>query len=695
MELPKGATIAPVIIASDKTQLSQFGGDKAAYPVYLSVGNVAKRVRREPSKRATVLLGYLPISTLQCFPEGDRKLEQYRLFHYAMHQLLSPLIQASREGVRMTCADGHIRAVYPILFAYVADHPEQCLVTCCKTNRCPKCTVDYKLHGEFFSDRNQPPLRNVTQVKRDLLAHFQGRANPTFDENGLNLVYTPFWVDLPYCNIFSCITPNLLHQMHKGVFKFHVMQWCVNIAGAEEVDRRCCLVPDQVGLCHFKKGISKISQWTGTEAKHVESIFIGLIAGAVDTDIVKVARAFLDFVYYASYTSHTTQTLEYMAATLREFHALKECFVKHGQRQDFNFPKFHSMQHYVSLIITHGSLDGYTMELPERLHIDLAKAGYRASNKRQYFQQMVKWLHRQEAVAAFTAYLEWVMPNYRAADSDLMFPANPTTATQPLNPSHPSPPLLLPIPLHCLAKHSPFPRTPVTVLWDTHGAVDFVSALEAFMAVHVRGQRLQPNSADVFDIFKQFTMNHNPLNGFDTNTVKETLRATPSRPSSRPGQAASPSHYDTVLVDMDGHAGAVGMQGVHCMTFPCSHLLNLLIPHHEPGIVVAQLRVIFRIPTYLADYPSPLAYVELFTGTQVLATNVRMYQVHRAHNRDNRRKAVVIRLDRIRSGCMLFPKFGRQIPLTWTRENVLEECGTFYINHYRDMHSFQTLSQPL
>jgi hypothetical protein len=33
--LPSGATIAPVILASDKTQLSRFKGDKSAWPVYV------------------------------------------------------------------------------------------------------------------------------------------------------------------------------------------------------------------------------------------------------------------------------------------------------------------------------------------------------------------------------------------------------------------------------------------------------------------------------------------------------------------------------------------------------------------------------------------------------------------------------------------------------------------------------------
>ena len=55
------------------------------------------------------------------------------------------------------------------------------------------------------------------------------------------------------------------------------------------------------------------------------------------------------------------------------------------------------------------SLDGFNTESPEQLHIDYAKKGYWASNKKDYVQQMTVWLERQEAVARFCAYLDYVI----------------------------------------------------------------------------------------------------------------------------------------------------------------------------------------------------------------------------------------------------------------------------------------------
>ena len=80
----EGATIIPVIIASDKTHLSNFTGDKSAWPVYLTIGNIEKYVRRKPSARASILIGYIPVSNLESFSKSKRQFAGYQLFHNCM-----------------------------------------------------------------------------------------------------------------------------------------------------------------------------------------------------------------------------------------------------------------------------------------------------------------------------------------------------------------------------------------------------------------------------------------------------------------------------------------------------------------------------------------------------------------------------------------------------------------------------------
>ena len=90
-----------------------------------------------------MLLGYLPVTKLECFTEKRRSNVTHQLFHQCMESLLEPLRLMGNEGKEMTCADGWVHKVYTILVAYVVDFPEQCLIACCLESRCPHCLVPH------------------------------------------------------------------------------------------------------------------------------------------------------------------------------------------------------------------------------------------------------------------------------------------------------------------------------------------------------------------------------------------------------------------------------------------------------------------------------------------------------------------------------------------------------------------------
>ncbi|KAE9384516.1 hypothetical protein BT96DRAFT_764770, partial [Gymnopus androsaceus JB14] len=141
--LPVGGTLAPVIIASDKTRLTQFSGNKSAYPVYLTIRNLPKSLRRKPSARACVLIAYLSVDKpSDGLSKTALRVRNYELFHRSMATILEPLKAAGKPngpGVEMVGGNGAVRRVYPILSTYVADYPEQCLITCTKSGTCPRC----------------------------------------------------------------------------------------------------------------------------------------------------------------------------------------------------------------------------------------------------------------------------------------------------------------------------------------------------------------------------------------------------------------------------------------------------------------------------------------------------------------------------------------------------------------------------
>ncbi|KAI0072630.1 hypothetical protein K474DRAFT_1604790 [Panus rudis PR-1116 ss-1] len=667
-KLPKGATIAPVILASDKTQLSQFRGDQTAWPVYLSIANIAKATCRKVSERAMILLGYIPVSKLECFKPGPgRSLAGYRLFHHCMRSILEPLIEAGKNGVMMLCADGKLRRVFPLLAAYIADHPEQCLVVNVKENRCPSGTVLPDERGELSGCL----LRKVEDTLDLLNKHKHEKI--TDDEllaHGLRPVYDPFWKDLPHCNIHEVITPDILHQLHKGVFKDHLIAWIAALIGKEELDRRFMAMSQMPGLRYFKKGISNVSQWTGAEHKEMQKVVVALLSGAVCDRVLACVQAIVDFIYLAQFQVHTDVTLACLHEALETFHANKDVFIELLVRKNFNIPKLHALIHYIESIRRKGALDGFNTELSERLHIDFAKEAYRAGNHRDYIAFMTQWLFRQEKLNLRERYLRWLAQQEEQEEEQRRQrrQEHERQSTAPPSPQARAAHELI------LAKECAWKKRSLEQLEMQHGATQFHATLLSYVRKNYVHVLYRPTQYTHYGCYRQVKVLR-PWNPYTGNPfVYDRIRAIPAV-AEKGRTKAMPGVFDTVLVVEDREAFANAPVG------------------SVRGVRAARVRVIFDLPPQFLSQggcrQKTVAYVEWYTPFTRVDVLTQMYYVSRS-TRNTQPNASIVDLEDILGPCHLVPRCHANINRTWTSNRILDVAEFFFVNPYLSIDTFSS-----
>ncbi|KAG9098441.1 hypothetical protein FRC06_006385 [Ceratobasidium sp. 370] len=390
-------TVVPYMISSDETRLSTFSGDKKAHPVYLTIGNIPKWIRRRISSRATVLIGYLPVPKLNCIAnEEKRRAAKRALFHSCMERLLAPLVDASKTGVEAVCADGGVRRIYPALAAYIADFPKQCKVACTKCTHCPLCSVAPDVRGDLTDAAQQDHDETLAAMAKHV-----GEGSARYVDLGL-FEARPFWATHILIDMGSLLAPDLLHQLHKGMFKDHLAKWVQSVTSKATMDARYTSMPEHHGVRHFKNGITSVSQWTGCELKEMAKVFLPVVSDC-DAAVIRAAWVLLDFTYLPCGYSEDKEAFVRLKA------------IEAGKFS--NIPKLHMMQHYTHLIWRLGMPDGFNTETYERLHIDFAKAGYRASNRVNPLKQMAIYIQRIEAMDLHLTYLMTTQPEaYRGAE---------------------------------------------------------------------------------------------------------------------------------------------------------------------------------------------------------------------------------------------------------------------------------------
>ncbi|KAF8327524.1 hypothetical protein F5887DRAFT_898668 [Amanita rubescens] len=658
-----GATIIPLIFSSDRTQVTLFG-NKTVYPVYLTIGNLPKDIRRKPSRHGQILVAYLPTTKLKLITnQAARRRMISNLFHSCLHHLMEPLIEVGLNGTKMADGMGVVRRVHPLLAVYVGDYPEQVLVANIKSGECPKCDVA----RDKLGDTGSSELRNI-QAVYDALAMVSGDYRDfkqACKQVRIKPIAQPFWGQLPFLDIFQAITPDILHQLHQGVFK-HLVSWLVQAFGSTKIDARCQRLIPSHNVRIFSGGISGLSRVTGKEHSMISRVILGVIAdmglpSGLDTSrLLRAVRALLDFMYLAQLPVISTQHLALLNTALDMFHQNKNIFIDLGIRETFNIPKLHACFHYAHSMMLFGSTDNYDTQHTERLHIDFTKTAYRATNSRDELPQMTTWLERREQVYQFAAYIAW--RHQRHGD-------NQSTPSLPLLP--------LPARYVKMTRYPSVKSVSIDNLQTKYGAEFFLAAFARFIVLQRNPQVTRAHlEQDILDIHIPFTsvsvyysIRYQDNDG--SGTV-DSIRIRPHKNDNK-GRKLVDGRFDTGLV----HTKEDGRIGIHAYR-------------------VAQIRVIFSInPTarklLFGDSNHPphhLAYVEWFTPFQRAPDpKTGLYKVSRSFQQ-NARVASIVPVTDISQSIHLSPILGRSMPREWNSHTVLEECNTFLVNPFTDYRTY-------
>ena len=251
----------------------------------------------------------------------------------------------------------------------MVDYEEQVVITGIKCMRqCAICTVPPDERQHLTRKTWEPRTHASTMAQLEHQAKFNIVSS---DDSWIHPIRNFAWNHY-LVNIHQSMMVDILHQLLKGVV-MDVVRWIKDLLteislsqaeAMESLDRRFREVPLFTGVRHFSN-FSNITQWGGDEQKAFVRQLIPAVAPLLGSHpALQYARAVVDFVLIAQYTTHDDETLRYMDQAIFRIDCFKWAFAnyrplnkKDGQPH-FNIPKLHSITHFVDQIRLFGSAVG-------------------------------------------------------------------------------------------------------------------------------------------------------------------------------------------------------------------------------------------------------------------------------------------------------------------------------------------------
>ncbi|KAG1888464.1 uncharacterized protein F5891DRAFT_1131991 [Suillus fuscotomentosus] len=332
-------------------------GGLEMHPTFLTIANIQSDIRMKAMAHTWSCITYMPIPQFICNPEFSSLL-QACVWHRCMDIVCMNLKEAAAVGTSMVDPLGLSRYGFTPLVTYTADLPKQQMVS---------CHIDPWKVQEF---------QEAAKV-----SHLSG-------------VQLPFWCDWCFADPAIFLAPELLHTCHKFFFN-HILKWCKEVVGADELDTCFCSQHKHIGTHHFGQGVFHVSQMTGQEHRDIQHTIVSTITGVVDPDFVCAVRAMVDFIYKAQAPTFTPTSIADMTFSLQEFHKFKHAILRAKARRGTSGP----IEHFEipKPIPQLGSIIQFTADCKSPFE--------RTSHQHATFtQQVIRLLDREETTCQFDLY---------------------------------------------------------------------------------------------------------------------------------------------------------------------------------------------------------------------------------------------------------------------------------------------------
>ncbi|KAI6024539.1 hypothetical protein EDC04DRAFT_2869370 [Pisolithus marmoratus] len=355
-----GATLVPIILGSDKTTVSVATRQMDYYLLYLSIRNVHNTTCCVHCD-VVVLTGFLAMLKT-CRENANTpafcKFKK-QLFHSSLAHILHSLCAAMTVPETVLFGDQYYCHVIYSFAAYIADYEEQVLLSCIMHGWCLKCLT-------HRADLDQDALWCCHEHKELIIKELD--LQTLWDKYSINGTIVPFTSEFPHADIQRMLSLDILHQLIKGGFKDHLVDWV------------------EMYLIHVH-GRSAAEKILDDIDRRIAAVYIAAIEGYVPEEIILTFSSFLKFCYLVHRNVITEPTLIAIKDTLTSFHL--HCGIFHD-----------AGVHYPYLICQFSMPNGLCSSITKPKHITAVKWPYQHTNRFQALGQILRINERLDKFAA-------------------------------------------------------------------------------------------------------------------------------------------------------------------------------------------------------------------------------------------------------------------------------------------------------